>query len=144
MEVERSVELDNAHVAATEVDGPVAVALVLERVPEGVVATGSVDFDWTGTCRRCLEDVGGHIRVDVREVFSARELDEETYPFADEQVDLEPVVREAVLPALPLAPLCREDCAGPDPERFPAGRPAEQAEPAKDPRWAALDDLDVD
>ncbi len=56
-----------------------------------------------------------------------------------------------MLSGLPLAPLCREDCAGPDPDRFPTtteeaheaelAAEAEAAEPAPDPRWAGLDDL---
>jgi hypothetical protein len=45
--------------------------------------------------------------------------------------------------------LCSEDCAGPDPERFPAASPGSgeaegddlDAAPVADPRWAALDAL---
>jgi uncharacterized protein len=69
----------------------------------------------------------------------------ETWPLTSDEIDLEPVVREAVLLALPLAPLCDEGCLGPAPERFPAtvedGDVAE--EPPRDPRWAALDQLDL-
>jgi len=67
----------------------------------------------------------------------------------NERIDLVPVVRELALLALPLAPLCRDDCTGPDTDRFPTG-PAEGTdgpesdEPQRDPRWAALDALAFD
>ena len=35
------------------------------------------------------------------------------------QIDLEPMVRDAVLLALPLAPLCADDCPGPAPDAVP-------------------------
>jgi uncharacterized protein len=71
------------------------------------------------------------------------DADEETYPLLGDHLDLEPLARDAVLLALPLAPLCREDCAGLCPtcgaER--AGG-ACGCDPAPvDPRWAALDVL---
>jgi uncharacterized protein len=61
-------------------------------------------------------------------------------------VDLEPVVRDAALLNLPLAPLCRPDCAGPVPDALPVvveGEGDDDA-PARDPRWAALDELRLD
>ena len=38
--------------------------------------------------------------------------DEEAYPLAGDELDLEPLARDAVLLELPLAPLCAEDCPG--------------------------------
>ena len=71
--------------------------------------------------------------------------DGETYPIEGDDVDLEPVIRDGVLLHLPLAPLCREDCAGPAPESFPAlVVPDAPAEPPRDPRWAALDALHLE
>jgi len=57
-----------------------------------------------------------------------------------------------VLLALPLAPLCTEDCRGPAPELFPTrvegeGEEPEEEEgpgPISDPRWAALAELDFE
>ena len=73
-------------------------------------------------------------------------VDGETYPLEGDEVDLEPVVRDAVLLTLPLAPLCRPDCAGPAPTSsrwsWPARSPADA--PTRDPRWAALDELRLD
>ena len=38
--------------------------------------------------------------------------DEEAYPLTGDELDLEPLARDAVLLELPLAPLCSEDCRG--------------------------------
>ena len=108
----------------------------------GVEITGTVGFDWWGECRRCLEDVHGHRDVELREVAQREPVDEDVYPIDGDLLDLQPMVRELVLANLPLAPLCADDCIGPDPERFPTTteEEAEAAHPP-DPRWAALDEL---
>ena len=71
---------------------------------------------WTGECRRCLGDAHGIARAEVREIFEARPTEGETYPLTGDHIDLEPLVRDAVLLSLPLAPLCSEGCLGPAPE----------------------------
>jgi uncharacterized protein len=69
--------------------------------------------------------------------------DEERY-LAGDLLDLEPVLRDAVVLALPMSPLCREDCPGLCVE---CGVPLADAGPghrhdeAPDPRWAALKQL---
>lgn len=116
----------------------------------GVEITGRVGFDWWGECRRCLEDVHGHRDVEFREIAQREPVDDDVLPIEGDLLDLEPLVRELVLAALPLAPLCKDDCGGPDPERFPTVPEAEheraraEAEPATDPRWSALDELKFD
>ncbi|MCU0274604.1 MAG: DUF177 domain-containing protein, partial [Acidimicrobiales bacterium] len=91
----------------------------------------------------CLEPVQGITRQSVSEIFGGAEGDEDAYPLAHDEIDLEPMVRDVVAGALPLAPLCRPDCPGPAPETFPTG-PAEDREAVPDPRWSALDELTFD
>ena len=69
--------------------------------------------------------------------------DEETYPLSGEQLDLAPLVHDALLLELPIAPLCRDDCAG-----LCAACGADLNEEAcgcdqvaVDPRWEALEAL---
>lgn len=132
--------LDNSDVA---VRGPVDVDVVVEAVGSDIVVSGRVSAPWVGTCRRCLEEVHGAAGLDVHEIFELEPTEGETYRRGSEEMDLDPMVREAVLLGLPLAPLCREDCVGPDPQRYPA-RPASEEGPRPDPRWAALDTLRPD
>ena len=131
------------------VGGRLAIDLVIEAVTQGVSATGTTSGSWTGPCRRCLEPIVEPFVAEVHEIFEREPTDGETWPIEDERIDLGPVVREAALLAIPLAPLCSEDCAGPDPDRFPAAvapdaPPDAAPEPAPDPRWAALDQLRFD
>jgi uncharacterized protein len=152
--VNRTVRFEHLGISTATVppDEDVAVDLVLESIANGIVAEGTLTVPWVGDCRRCLREIRGVAHAEVREIFDRHPVEGETYPFDGEIVDLEPMVRDAVLLALPLAPLCATDCRGPAPEDFPAtveGEGAlsdagERAEPARDPRWAALDQLDLD
>lgn len=140
--------ITSAHVpegADVVVDG------TLEAVEGGVTIVGNVTVPWEAECRRCLDPVDGVLELTLSEVFEPNPTDGETYPIEGDDVDLEPVVRDAVLLHLPLAPLCRPDCPGPAPEAFPtivAGddeddEQAPQEHPV-DPRWAGLEQLKFD
>lgn len=142
-------------VAASTTEAPVTGEVVVESIERGVSVVGGVRFGWEGECRRCLEITGGELDVDIDEIFQIEAPeDSELLPLVGEQVDLVPLVREAVVLSLPLAPLCRDDCSGPDPDRYPAlteeGLAEAEAEadaaaggPPRDPRWAALDQLQL-
>jgi DUF177 domain-containing protein len=128
-------------------DEDVTVDVVLEAQGPTVTATGTVTGRWTGECRRCLEATGGELEAPLSEVFETDPVEGETYPLARDHLDLEPAVREALALALPLAPLCDEACAGPDPEAHPVTVEADDDapdQPPADPRWAALDQLRFD
>lgn len=145
--VERVLSLAGLAISAAQVpdDGEIRIDLELEAIPEGIVATGALVVPWMGECRRCLSPVTGETEAEIREVFAAVPVEGETYPLEDDVVDLEPMIRDAALLALPLAPLCGPACPGPAPDEFPTGPPPEE-EPSKpaDPRWAALDELRFD
>jgi uncharacterized protein len=122
----------------------VAVDLTIE--PGGGTAVnvrGRVAAPWAGQCRRCLEDVGGLLEVGFLETFEEEFVEGETYPLVHGEIDLEQLVRETVMPELPQAPLCSEDCLGLCPEcganrnEGPCGH---EGGPG-DPRWAVLDRL---
>ena len=115
----------------------------LQSVNEGIVLQGTVRAPWTGECRRCLRPVVGELEVDVMEVFEDEPTEGETSKLDGVQVDLEPVVREAVLLDLPLAPICREDCAGLCAE---CGALLDEVDCGHgvgdvDPRWSALEGI---
>ncbi len=119
------------------------VDLVLESLSDGVTVNGTVRVPWVGPCRRCLEETSGVAGAEIAEVFSDHPVGADLLAFDGDAIDLGPVVHDAVVLALPLAPLCREDCAGPDPDHFPVVTGADDAPPT-DPRWSALADLRFD
>lgn len=131
---------------AATVDSSVADSLdgelVVEAQQSGLTVTGDLTLSWQGVCRRCLDDVSDPIALAISEIYEAEAVEGETYPLVGDTVNLAPMLREASLLALPLAPLCRDDCVGPAPDVFPTGPPEPtDAEPKGDPRWAALDAL---
>ena len=129
IEVDRTCQLGEFAILGAEVSGgAVHVEAVLTAARSSVVASGSVTGTWVAECRRCLEEVRGPVEAVLNEVFEWDPTEGETWPISDHRIDLAPAVTEAALLALPLAPLCSQDCAGPVPDRFPTG-PAVTAGP---------------
>jgi uncharacterized protein len=134
-------------------DDDVQADLPLEAQGSALTVMGRLVGRWTGECRRCLATTGGELEVGLQEIFEPDPVEGETYRLDRDQVDLEPALREALALALPLAPLCDEACAGPDPEDQPVtvedgsegdGANGTNAEGPADPRWSALDALRFD
>jgi uncharacterized protein len=129
-------------------DAPVDLDVLLESVVEGVLATGTAHASVEGECSRCLDPITGEqVDVEFTELFaypdSATEQttdEDEIARLVDDLVDLEPVVRDVAVLALPTVPLCRPDCAGLCPEcgaKWADLGPDHRHETI-DPRWAAL------
>lgn len=115
----------------------------VSTIDGGFVAEGQVTSKWAGECRRCLGEASGDIDARIREVFEKHPTEGDTYPIDGDYVELEGLVREAAMLELPVAPLCRPDCAG-----LCATCGANKNEVdcghvvvIQDDRWAALDAL---
>jgi uncharacterized protein len=124
----------------------VAVDLVLASFLGGIDARGTLRVPWRASCRRCTADITGTLDVAVHEQFrtGVGPDDEDAYPLAHEEIDLQDLVRDAVVLELPLAPLCRVDCAGLCPTcGVDRNLSACGCQPDGDPRWATLDALRV-
>ncbi len=123
--------------------------LNLEFVGSQLVVSGTITANWHGPCRRCLAPVREELPIEVREIFELDAVDGETYEREEDFADLSTMVTEAIMLALPLAPLCGPECSGPEPDRYHTSVVSDgdsdnvdDAESApKDPRWAALDDV---
>jgi uncharacterized protein len=128
---------------------PVELDLRLEAVMEGVLVTGTATAALTGECARCLEPISDEIEVRFQELFvydgQVVDPDEEleVSKLQDDLVDLEPLLRDAVVLALPFQPLCQDDCPGLCTEcgaRL-ADDPDHAHDEPVDPRWSALGTL---
>jgi uncharacterized protein len=140
-------------IASRTTQEPVVGQVTVESIERGVSVTGSVSFVWEGDCRRCLEPTGGSLTIEIDEILQIdAPPDSDIIDFDGDHFDLVPIVADAVVLSLPLAPLCRDDCAGPDPDRYPTlAHDADTAERDEqgnlidgDPRWDALRQLDLD
>jgi uncharacterized protein len=114
---------------------PATLTATFHRVSGGVLLHGQFDLDLQSACKRCLTDVSVTVPVDFtlnlvpeqtlsgqREAgeddeageqagtFGSEDADRE--PFDGKTIDLDPILREQVLLALPMHAVCREDCKG--------------------------------
>ena len=145
-------------VLAVPEGSPVELDLRLEAVVDGVLVTGSATVGLRGECVRCLDEIADEASPTFQELFlydddqdaghavDGSEEDDEVSRLQGDLLDLEPLLRDAVVLALPFQPLCREDCPGlcPDCGARLADDPDHEHEAPVDPRWAALADLDTE
>jgi uncharacterized protein len=128
---------------------PVQLDLRLEAVMEGVLVTGTAHASLDGECVRCLEPITDEVEVRFQELYVYEDHalpdqeDDGASVLQDDLVDLEPVLRDAVVLALPFQPLCQDDCPGlcPDCGARLADDPDHGHDAPVDPRWAALAEI---
>jgi len=87
------------------VAAPLEYDLHAEVAGHELLVRGSLRLPLAFTCSRCLASFDADVRV-ARYVFSAAVRD------GDEIIDLTESVREDIIVALPVKPLCRPDCKG--------------------------------
>ena len=124
----------------------VHVRVRLESVHEGILVSGKVDTTYEGVCSRCLNDVAAPVEVEFQELFAYPGDEATDFEVQDDHVDLETLVRDAIVLSLPFQPVCQPDCPGLDPatgERLTGSSGEEQPEPI-DSRWAGLQDYPSD
>ncbi|WP_073996544.1 YceD family protein [Arcanobacterium urinimassiliense] len=133
---------------------PLEIDLQLQLISEGVLVQGSIKVEARGKCARCLDPLQIFLDERVSEViFTPEEIarllaegDSEAQDFPaiqDGQVDLEPLLHDVVVLALPLRPLCRRDCPGLCPgcgEKWD-DLPDSHHHEVLDPRFAVLEEL---
>lgn len=88
--------------------------LLLESLIEGILVSGGVRGVYRLECSRCLNEFERPFRLDVSEVLTYEGMpgSEDGYQIEAGHAHLEPVVRDAVLLAMPVNPVCRPDCRG--------------------------------
>jgi uncharacterized protein len=128
-------------------EAPVHAELRAESVVEGILMTGTVRARTTLSCARCLDEFPSEVRIELCELFAGPghepSVEDEAYRVEGKEVDLEPMLRDALTLALPLHPLCREECPGLCARcgrRLDVGS-CDCFEEETDPRWAELDAL---
>lgn len=140
-------------VIRVEEGSPLALTLRMESVLEGVLVTGSARGTAFGACVRCLDPMTVPVAGSFQELFvyadrhvhhqevGDEDADQE-YLIEDGFIDLEPVLRDTVVPALPFQPVCREDCPGLCSQcGLPLVQDPGHQHESIDPRWAALQAL---
>src|SRR5436190_19223305 len=133
----------------------------LTRLTRDLLVQGSVAGNVTLQCSRCLDEFTIPVEAALEEkfqpivdVFTGRPVQREAYEEDDSafsinpnhEMDLTEPVRQALLVALPLQPLSREDCAGLCPQcgaNLNEGDCGHRPDTTDD-RWAALRELSIE
>ncbi len=121
----------------------VASKLTVSRTVHGWAFKLIYVADVSGPCSRCLNNASAPVEVVAREVDQPDEDEELNSPYVkDEHLDLEGWAQDALMLAMPIKRLCREDCRG---LCSVCGVDLNESDPAdhqhgddSDPRWAKL------
>lgn len=130
----------------------------LESVLDGVLASVTVDYSVNAECARCLEPLEWQESCELVELFLYPETDSRgreihgaeaesiegdsesvTRFVQNDSVDLEEVIRDAIVLDLPLKPLCDPHCEGLCPTCGEKRELGDHDHIETDPRWAALE-----
>ncbi|WP_394214217.1 YceD family protein [Brachybacterium vulturis] len=125
----------------------IAVEAELESVVEGIYAHGTVTAHLKGECSRCLDPVEQDVTARLDELFMFPEKvkadeKEDTALLEADEVNLGPLVRDALAMEADERPLCREDCPGLCAQcGFRMEEDPDHHHDVVDPRFAALQGL---
>ena len=145
---EYDIEAPRKVLDVPELDGPVRGQVRLLVLDGSILAVGRFQADVVQPCARCLVPVRASIVFETEDCFVpmsdpltgqavSAEDDADSWRLdAHHNLDLGPLLREGVIAALPLKPLCRPACPGIQ----PGSQPLEQSGAAtpSDPRWESL------
>lgn len=127
----------------------------LTRTDRGILAKGALHTEIELTCSRCLSLFNCPLTLNIEEEYfpTTDILSDAPLPLPDEPgsftidehniLDLTEAIRQYAILAIPMKPLCQEDCAGLCPtcganlNQAPCNCPPEPA----DPRWSELSKL---
>ena len=143
LDVESPIGIDVISVPA----GILNLDLRLESVAEGILATGEFDVVAKGECIRCLDPIELELNRNFQELYayeaSPDEEEDDQLLMDGDILDLEAPIRDAIVLALPINPLCDEECEGLCPEcgQKWAELPEDHAHEQLDARWSALKGL---
>jgi DUF177 domain-containing protein len=142
--LEETFEDLSTELASVPEEHPVRMDVLLESVVEGIEVSGPLTGRTAYRCARCLKPFDRDFRLEVHELFAPGATEgDDLYPITGEgSIDLEPMVRDAVVLSMPFSPLCRPDCLGLCP-RCGGDRNLGECScgPEMDPRWAPLEGL---
>jgi uncharacterized protein len=102
----------------------VQIVLKIQKIKERVLINGHAEAAGTVSCGRCLKEfqypISSNFSVEYLPDKEHRELTEhelrqgelDTSYYKDDEIDLENLIREQILLAVPMKPLCKTECLG--------------------------------
>lgn len=142
-------DFGNALIGAEE-GSDIDLNVRLESVSDGILVSGTADLTVSGECSLCLDPVEFDLTADVQELFvfesapagGPEDEADEQYAVENDDIDLEPALRDAVILQLPFQPVCSDSCLGLCSQcGFRLEEDPEHHHEVIDPRWSALSAL---
>lgn len=84
----------------------------LSPIPGGISVMGFVEASVTHRCYRCLTEWTEDVSQEVTQVITIGGDEDDEYHLDGDVFDFEPLVRDELMLALPIAPQCGPDCEG--------------------------------
>lgn len=105
-------EKDVVHIAPLQVQGIASVTM-----PNICEVNGTASTDVTYRCVRCLTECTRSLDIVIHEVLSRTPLttaqeEADVFYAPEETIDLDPLIEQALVLAIEVQPLCRDDCRG--------------------------------
>ena len=126
---------------------PIVIRFRAESVDDGVLITGEVESVAHGECSRCLDPIDEEVQQKFQELFlyasrtsENAEDDDELFVLDGDVADIEVAIRDAVILAMPVNPVCSMDCEGLCTTCGEKWRdlPDDHSHYVVDPRWTGL------
>lgn len=102
-------------------EGPLVWQVDITNTGDALLVSGTIEGEAKTACARCVDpfvfsitgEVEGYFLLDANKA-APKDMDDDEFDVlpADNIIDLEPLLRAALLVEFPLVPLCGEDCLG--------------------------------
>ena len=135
-------ELDlDVHDPMIQAGQPLYYDVMVQKLPDSLLVTGSLRLTLDCKCVRCLEPFRQELKL-TDWTCHLPLAGEEKVPVDNDCVDLTPCLREDILLEFPQHPLCKPDCGGLEKPSTGKAKPGRipRGETASSP-WAALNKL---
>lgn len=95
-------------------DKPVSFKGSIENHSGILVLQGDLNTSYNAKCSKCLKDIDSTINIRIRENFvkSKNNVDDESYTYEGNFIELDRVFKDNIILNLPVRQVCSEDCKG--------------------------------
>ena len=95
-----------------EVTAPLNGDITITHDPQGLAVRGKLATAVKLDCDRCMSEYEYPLTALVDGLFKDKP-DEDTWPIVDGSINLDPLIRESIVLAVPARKLCKQDCTVP-------------------------------
>ena len=95
-----------------EVVKPLNGELTITLDPQGLAVRGTITTAVKLDCDRCMNEYEYQLTASTDGLYQDQP-NEDTWPIIDGNIDLDPLIRESIVLAVPVRKLCKQDCTVP-------------------------------